>query len=238
MEGVLELLDPLCAIRGGLCTMEQVAVRSCNGGVAKACGSFLYLGSLTDNKDSPGPEIRRRIKKASETFRRLWRVWAMKGLPLKLKGRLYSAFVHSVLLYNCEVWNITETEMKALVGRNGYLMRRLVGEVVRSADDKRLTESQLLEMLGLDSIQSLIRKRKLQWVAHCARRGDKNLTWKRMVREIEDEKSEWGSRLMEDGKELGVNSIRGWFNQRSLLVGIQVGWGRKKKEKAKGDTGI
>ena len=55
----------------------------------------------------------------------------MKGLPLKLKGRLYSAFVHSLLLYNCEVWNITETEMKALVGRNGYLMRRLVGEVVK-----------------------------------------------------------------------------------------------------------
>ena len=73
--------------------------------------------------------------------------------------------------------------MKALVERNGYLMRRLIGEVVRSADDKRLTESQLLEMLGLESIQSLIRKRKLrQWVAHCARRGDKDLTWKRMVR--------------------------------------------------------
>ena len=101
-------------------------MRSRDGGAAKACGSFLYLGSLTDNKGSSGPEIRRRIKKATETFRRLWRVWAMKGLPLKLEGRLYSAFVHSVLLYNCEVWNITEAEMKALVGRNGYLMRKLV----------------------------------------------------------------------------------------------------------------
>ena len=101
-----------------------------------------------------GPEIRRRIKKASETFRRLWRVWAMKGLPLKLKGRLYSAFVHSVLLYNSEVWTITETDMKALVGRNGYMMRRLVGEVVRGADDKRLTESQLFgdAWFGVDSV--------------------------------------------------------------------------------------
>ena len=68
----------------------------------------------------------------------------MKGLPLKLKDRLYWAFVYSVLLYNCEVWIITETETKALVGRNGYLMRKLVGEVVRSAEDKRLTESQFL----------------------------------------------------------------------------------------------
>ena len=62
----------------------------------------------------------------------------MKGSPLKLKGRLYSAFVHSVLLYNSEVWTINETEMKALVGRNGYLMRRLVGEVVRGADDEEI----------------------------------------------------------------------------------------------------
>ena len=158
----------------------------------QACGSHLYLASLTDNNTSSGPEIRRRIKKATETFRRLWRVWAMKGLPLKLKGRLYSAFVHSVLLYNSEVWTITETEMKALVGRNGYLMRRLVGEVVRSADDKRLTESQLLKMLGLESIQSLIRKRKLQRVAHCARRGDKDLTWKRMVRGLKTRKVNGG----------------------------------------------
>jgi len=45
-----------------------------------------------------------------------------------------------------------------------------------------------LKMLRLESIQSLIRKRKLQWVAHCARRGEMDLAWKRMVREIEDEK--------------------------------------------------
>ena len=158
----------------------------------------------------------------------------MKGLPLKLKGRLYSAFVHSVLLYNSEVWTITETEMKALVGRNGYLMRRLVGEVVRSADDKRLTESQLLEMLGLESIQSLIRKRKLQWVAHCARRGEEDLSWKRIVREVEDGKSKWGTRLKEDWKELGVKSTRGWCNRSRIKDGWHTNWERaRRKEKGR-----
>ena len=54
--------------------VEPVEVRSCNR-VAKACGRFLYLESLTDNKGSSGPEIRRRMKKkATETFRRLWGV--------------------------------------------------------------------------------------------------------------------------------------------------------------------
>ena len=131
--------------------------------------------------------------------------------------------------------------MKALVGRNGYLMRRSVGEVVRSADDKRSTESQVLEALGLESIQSLIRRRKLQWVAHCARRGDKDLTWKRMVREIEDGKRKWGTRLKEDWKELGVYSVRRWCNKvkdRCWLASKLVGSKKKKKKKAKGDTTI
>ena len=35
--------------------VEPVELRSYNGGVAKACGSFLYLGSLTDNKGLSWP---------------------------------------------------------------------------------------------------------------------------------------------------------------------------------------
>ena len=55
--------------KGGVFNMEHVEVSSCNKGAAKVCGSFLYLGSLTDNKGSSGPKIRRRINKASETYR-------------------------------------------------------------------------------------------------------------------------------------------------------------------------
>ena len=121
--------------------------------------------------------------------------------------------------------------MKALVGRNGYLMRRLVGEVVRSLDDKRLMESQLLEMLGLESIQSLIRKRNLQRVAHCARRGEEDLTWKRTMTEVEDGKSKWGTRLKEERKTLGVNNEDGATRSR-----IEAGWhpsweGARRREK-------
>ena len=50
-----------------------------------------------------------------------------------------------------------------------------------------------------------------------------------MVREIEDGKSKWGTRLKEDWKELGVNSIRGWYNQvkdRGWLAS-KLGEGRK-----------
>ena len=88
----------------------------------------------------------------------------------------------------------------------------------------------MLEMLGLESIQSLIRKRKLQWVAHCARRGDKDLTWKRTVREVEDEKSKWGIELKEEWKELGVNKVRGWCNKVKDRGWLASRFGESKKK--------
>ena len=61
------------------------------------------------------------------------------------------------------------------------------------------------------------------------------------MREIEDGKSKWGSRLKDDRKELGVNSVRGWCNKgkdRCWLASKLVGSKEKKKKKAKGDTTI
>ena len=69
--------------------------------------------------------------------------------------------------------------MKAVVGMNEYPRRRLTGEVARSADEKRLTDNQLLQMLGLESIQSL-RESCNGWLI-VQGGGYKELTWKKMV---------------------------------------------------------
>ena len=54
-----------------------------------------------------------------------------EGAALKLKGRLYSAFVLSAMLYNCDVWNITKSELKDLEAKNVDLMRKVVGNDAR-----------------------------------------------------------------------------------------------------------
>ena len=71
--------------------------------------------------------------------------------------------------------------MKALDAKHTYLMRRMVGNVVKEKED-RLSSQQLQEMLGLEPIEKLIWKRKLQCVAHSAGRGEMDLTWSRMRR--------------------------------------------------------
>ena len=79
-------------------------------------------------------EIRRRIIKAGEVCRSLGKVWKMKGLSLKLRGRLFAAFVLSVLLYNSEIWVIGKREMKDPEGKVAYFMRKVVGEKVRKEE--------------------------------------------------------------------------------------------------------
>ena len=192
---------------------EPVEVKCCNGKMVTPCGSVVYLGSLTNAKGASGPEIRRRIIKAGVICRSLGKVWAMKGLPMKLKGRLFAAFVLSVLLYNSEVWVIGIGEMKALEGKVVYLMRKVVGEKVKKEEEgKRLSNQQLREMLGLEPVKEMIRKRRMQWVAHSARRGQGDLTWRGMRREVEDEKSKWGEQVRNDWSELGVKGVDHWMH--------------------------
>ena len=136
----------------------------------------------------------------------------MKGLSLKLKGRLFATFVLSVLLYNSEVWVIGKREMEDLEGKVVYLMRKVVGEKVRKEKEgERMSNQQLREMLGIESVERMIRKRRLQWVAHSARRGQGDFTWKGMMREVEDGESAWGEQIRKDWNELEVEGIDQWM---------------------------
>ena len=117
-----------------------------------------------------------------------------------------------MLLYNSEVWVIGKGEMKALEGKVVYLMRKVGGEKVRKEEEgDRLSNQKLREMLGLEPVGEMIRKRRLQWVAHSARRGQRDYTWRGMRKEVEDPKSGWGEQLRENWRELGVKDADDWM---------------------------
>ena len=114
------------------------------------------------------------------------------------------------MLYNSEVWVIGKGEMKYLEGKAVFLMRKVAGKKVK-AGEERTSSQQLREMLGLQSIREMIRKSRMQWVAHSARRGPGDLTWKGMRREVEDEKSRCKSRYGVIGESwASTGPIIGW----------------------------
>ena len=67
-------------------------------------------------------------------------------------------------------------------------------------------------MLGVEPVGEMIRKRRLQWVAHSARRGQGDYTWRDMRREVEDEESGWGEQVRRDWNEMEVKDVEHWMH--------------------------
>ena len=81
----------------------------------------------------------------------------------------------------------------------------------------------------------MMRKRRLQWVAHSARRGQDDFTWKGMMRELEDEESGWGEQIHNDWNELEVERDVQWTklveNKAWFESHLAEQWRRKRRRR-------
>ena len=66
-------------------------------------------------------------------------------------------------------------------------------------------------MIGVGTVERMIRERRVQWVARGAGRGQGDSTWKGMMREIEDGESGWGEQIRNDWNALEVEGIEQWM---------------------------
>ena len=73
---------------------------------------FTYLGSCISSDGSVTDEVNARISKARAAFANLRHLWNQKGLPLRLKGRVYNATVRAVLLYSTETRSIRAQDFR------------------------------------------------------------------------------------------------------------------------------
>ena len=67
---------------------------------------FCYLGDMIAARGGAENSITIRIRSARNKFRELLPLLDSKGLPLVIKGRIYEAFVRSILLYGSEMWPV------------------------------------------------------------------------------------------------------------------------------------
>ena len=137
-----------------------------------ATDNFTYLGSTISSTLGLDREIDRRIGRACGTFAKLRkRVWENKKLTIKTKVAVYRACVLSTLLYGSETWATYATQEKRL---NSFHLRhlRLILEI--KWQDK-VTNNEVLERAGIDSLYSLLKQRRLRWLGHVRRMEDGRL---------------------------------------------------------------
>ena len=129
--------------------------------------SFKYLGSICSTDMSMQPEIANRLSRASGAYHKLKRlkVWGDKDISQGIKMVLYKVIVQSTLLYGCETWAISKSNVKKLEVFQMRCLRRLCGF---SLLDK-IPNTEIRAKCQVPLIADLLRYRRLRWLGHVAR---------------------------------------------------------------------
>ena len=139
-------------------------------------GAFKYLGSVITEDLAEDEDVGRRIAAAAAAFGRFSRtVFRNKGLSLAAKGRAFSAFVLSQLLYQSECWALREDHERKLRKFFNRCLRAMTGVTWMQQQELHINCAQLAERLGLRTLRSLLDERCLVWAGHVARKEQNSL---------------------------------------------------------------
>ena len=119
------------------------------------------LGSLLDTKE----DISRRKQLVIEAMKRHKKIYKSKYLSLKQKIRHFNMYIQAIMLYNCELWTMTDTLNKAI----DAFHRRQLRYAINIVWPKKISNEKLYELTKVTPWSSSIEKRRMSWLGHLMR---------------------------------------------------------------------
>src|SRR3989442_14485221 len=167
---------------------------------------FCYLGDVIGKGGGAEEASRARVRCAWGKFRGLRRLLTARGASLRVKGKIYRAWVQRVLVYGSETWPMKKDDMQRLVTTENNMVRWMSGLTLK---DKRSSE-ELRCGLGIVGVDRVVMRGRLRWFGHVERKeaGDwvskcRNLEVVGGVRKGRPRKT-WMECVKEDMKECGL----------------------------------
>ena len=143
-----------------------------NGSPLNVVDRFSYLGSIVNSSNNLDDEINQRIGKTSTNFGRLsFRVWKNRHLAIKLKIKVYTACILSVLLYSSKTLCTYRRQENRLKAFHFRCLRSILGVSWRD----HVPNSTTLHLTGSYDSITIIRQRRLRWLGHAHRMEDGRL---------------------------------------------------------------
>jgi len=128
-----------------------------NGDTITSCASFKFVQTTIEREGGCEKEVEQKISKA-------WRKWyKIKGFLcdesflLTIKTIIYEKVIRRALLYNCEIWPISEKEMENIDKCEMRMMRYCLDAAKEETDDS------IRKTLNVTDIQTIMRERRLLW---------------------------------------------------------------------------
>ena len=127
---------------------------------------FTYLGSTVRNDGGTGKDIKNRLGKARNSFIMLNNIWRSQQYGLRTKMKIYNACILSTLLYGSECWRMTESDLQKISTFHTKNLRR----ILRIFWPQRISNEDLLQQCGQESMEAILLKRRWKWIGHTLRR--------------------------------------------------------------------
>jgi hypothetical protein len=100
-----------------------------------------------------------------------------------VKVRVYKAIIFPVVLYWCETWSLTVREEHKLREFENRVLRRIFGPKRNGVTGgwRKLHNEELHNLYSSPSIIRVIKSRRMRWVGHVARMGEKRNVYRLLV---------------------------------------------------------
>ena len=138
----------------------------------KTVQQFTYLGCTISSDAKIDKDVDNRLAKANGAFGRLYhRVWKNKHLKKDTKISVYRAVVLTTLLYGSESWVTYRHHLRILERFHQRCLRSILN--IHWSDF--ITNAEVLEQAGINSIEAMLLKTQLRWAGHVSRMEDHRL---------------------------------------------------------------
>jgi len=131
---------------------------------------------------------RTRVRCAWNKFKELTPVLTARGDYVKLKGKIYTMCVQSVMKCGSETWPMKMEDIQCLQRVERMMVRWMCGVTLRS----RVTSDELLSHMRVNAVFQIVRYNRLRWFGHVKRKSDddwvkKSSSWWWKVGLVEEE---------------------------------------------------
>ena len=141
-----------------------------DGDIIPIVFQFVYLGSILAHDCSDKLDIENRVDKAGNAFGALRdSIFSSTQLTYATKCVAYRTLILSILLYGSESWCLTEALFRQLRNFHARCVRTMCRVTRRHTRSHRISTADLLDRLGLSTIDTYVTRRQLQWAGHVSR---------------------------------------------------------------------
>ena len=136
-------------------------------GKLECVNKFCYLGDMIGAGGGTEEASRAGVWCTWGKFRELSPILTSRSASLKVKGKLYSACVQSVMIFGSETWAVKAEDTQRLERTERMMVRWACGVTLRD----RKSSEELRKRLGIVSVSSMVSRGRLRWFGHVERKN-------------------------------------------------------------------